>query len=176
MNVIEDLNVSGMKKRCKPKLDDNGNYIKNGQASKAALNDAISDAAWYQLRQKIAHQSIKQGKKHVVVPAHHTSQECSECHHVDASSRDGEKYICSECGYFGDADNNAGNNIGNKGIEIEGLSSSKVRLVRPEFTPQIRLRRYHSHGRVSRGTSQSKVNDLKTGCLRSDPIDSKAIA
>ncbi|MBR8833226.1 MAG: transposase [Stigonema ocellatum SAG 48.90 = DSM 106950] len=44
MNVLEDLNVSGMKKRCKPKVDENGNYIKNGQAAKAGLNDAISDA------------------------------------------------------------------------------------------------------------------------------------
>ncbi|MBR8833230.1 MAG: transposase [Stigonema ocellatum SAG 48.90 = DSM 106950] len=112
------------------------------------------DAAWYQLRQKIAHQSKKRGKKHVVVAAHHTSQECSACHHVDASSRDGEKYICSECGYFSDADNNAGNNIGNKGIELEGFNSSKVRLVRPEFTPQIRQRRNHLHGQVSRGTSK----------------------
>jgi|GEM_PF-3981460 len=81
-----------------------------------------------------------------------------------------------ERGFTQERDNNAGNNIGNKGVEFQGLSSSKVRLVKPEFTPQIRLRRNHPHGRVSRGTSQFKVNDLKTGCLRSDPIDSKAIA
>ena len=173
MNVIEDLNVSGMKKRSLPKLDENGKYIKNGQAAKSGLNDAISDAAWYQLRQKIAYQSQKQGKKHTVVAAHHTSQECSECYHISADNRDGEKFICSECGYFDDADNNAGSNIGNKGIEIFKLNSSKVRLVRPEFTPQIRLRRNHPLRGVSRGTNQSKVNDLKTGCLRSDPIDSK---
>ena len=46
----------------------------------------------------------------------------------------------SKCGYFDDADNNAGSNIGNEGIKIFNLNSSKVRLVRPEFTPQIRLR------------------------------------
>ena len=64
-------------------------------------------------------------------------------------------------------------NIGNKGIEQEMLNLDRVRLVRPEFTPQIRLRRNHLHGQVSRGTSESKVDNLKTGCLRSDPIDSK---
>ena len=33
MNVVEDLNVSAMKKRCQPKIDENGKYIKNGQAA-----------------------------------------------------------------------------------------------------------------------------------------------
>ena len=173
MNVVEDLNVSGMKKRCQPKIDENGKYIKNGQAAKSALNEAISDAAWYQFRQKIAQQSKKQGKKHVIVSPHHTSQECPECHHIRADNRDKEKFVCLECGHFDDADNNAGVNIGNKGIKQEMLNLDRVRLVRPEFTPQIRLRRNHFLRVVSRGTSKSKVIDLKTGCLRSDPKDYK---
>ena len=176
MNAVEDLNVSGMKKRCKPKVDENGKYVENGQAAKSALNEAISDAAWYQLRQIIAQQSKKQGKKQVVVSPHHTSQECPECHHISADNRDKEKFVCSECGHFDDADNNGGVNIGNKGIKQEMLNSERVRLVRPEFTPQICLRRNHFRGGVSRGTSESKVINLKTGCLRSDPKDSKTIA
>ncbi|MBR8838866.1 MAG: transposase [Stigonema ocellatum SAG 48.90 = DSM 106950] len=165
MNVVEDLNISGMKKRCRPKVDENGKYIKNGQTAKSALNEAISDAAWYQLRTKIAEQSRKQGKKHVVVLPHHTSQECPECHHISADNRDKEKFVCSECGHFNDADNNAGVNIGNKGIEQEMLNLDRVRLVRPEFTPQIRLRRNHLHGQVSRGTSEYKVDKKENWML-----------
>ena len=45
---LEDLKVSNMKKRCKPKKDEvTGRYLNNGQSRKAGLNRAISDASWY---------------------------------------------------------------------------------------------------------------------------------
>jgi putative transposase len=39
--VFEDLNIKGMKARCKPKKDENGKYLKNGQSRKVGLNRAI---------------------------------------------------------------------------------------------------------------------------------------
>ena len=51
---LEDLKVSNMKKRCKPKKDEQtGRYINNGQSRKVGLNRAISDCGWYELRTKI---------------------------------------------------------------------------------------------------------------------------
>lgn len=45
---FENLNIKGMKARCKPKKDpETGKSIKNGQAAKSALNKAICDASWY---------------------------------------------------------------------------------------------------------------------------------
>ena len=41
----EDLNITGMKKRCKPKKS-KGRFMPNGQSAKRALNRAISDASW----------------------------------------------------------------------------------------------------------------------------------
>ena len=43
---LEDLNIKGMMKRCKPKQDEKGNYIPNGQAAKSGLNKSIGDVAW----------------------------------------------------------------------------------------------------------------------------------
>lgn len=42
--ICEKLNIKGMKARCKPKQDENGNYVKNGQSRKVGLNRSISDA------------------------------------------------------------------------------------------------------------------------------------
>lgn len=109
------------------------------------------------MRQKIKHQSDKQGKLHVVVPPHHTSQKCSNCNHCAKGNREGEKFICEECGYYTDADNNAALNIANKGIEQERLNPNQVRQVMSEFTPKINVRRYHQPiGLMSQGIAKFK--------------------
>jgi putative transposase len=46
--AVEDLNIKGMKARCKPKKQ-NGRFLPNGQSAKRGLNRAISDAAWGEL-------------------------------------------------------------------------------------------------------------------------------
>lgn len=158
-NSVEALNVKGMMKRCKPKKDESGNYIKNGQSAKSGLNRVIADAAWYGLDQKIKAQSIKQGKLHIPVEPQHTSQECQKCHHVDASNRDGEKFVCTNCGHVDDADNNAGSNIAIKAIRTAKLNKT-VRVVSSEFTPQIKVRRYHQHCLVSQGSRKHNGSTL----------------
>jgi putative transposase len=102
---FENLNIKSMKARCKPKNDpETGKFIKNGQVAKSALNKAISDAAWYSLRIKTEHQANKLGNWVEDVPAHHSSQECSECHYISPKNRDGEKFVCESCGHHDDAD------------------------------------------------------------------------
>jgi putative transposase len=102
---FEDLNIKGMKARCKPKKDpETDKFIRNGQAAKSALNKAISDASWYSLRVKTEYQANKLGNWVEDVHAHHSSQECSECHHVSPVNRNGEKFVCEECGHHEDAD------------------------------------------------------------------------
>jgi len=65
ITAFENLNIKGMKSRCKPRVDPvSGRYIKNGQAAKSALNKAISDAAWYSLRQKTLHQAAIRQPSH----------------------------------------------------------------------------------------------------------------
>ncbi|WP_310834025.1 transposase [Aetokthonos hydrillicola] len=109
--AVEDLNVSGMLKRCRPKVDEKGRFLSNGQSAKKALNRSISDASWNELTQKIEYMAGKSGKMLIKVNPKHTSQKCNICGHIDASSRDKEKFICVSCNHMAQADINAAKNI-----------------------------------------------------------------
>jgi len=108
--VREDLNIKGMKSRCKPKRV-KGRFMPNGQSAKRGLNRSISDASWGELFSKIEWLAAKAGKPVLSVNPKFTSQECSSCHHVSKSNRDGEKFVCEECGHIDHADTQASRTI-----------------------------------------------------------------
>ncbi|MEH2417049.1 RNA-guided endonuclease InsQ/TnpB family protein [Nostoc sp.] len=108
--VQEDLNVKAMKSRCKPKRE-KGRFMANGQSAKRGLNRSISDASWGELFSKIAWLALKSGKPVLSVNPKFTSQECSVCHHLAKASRDGEKFICENCGHIDHADTQASRTI-----------------------------------------------------------------
>ncbi|MEH1805684.1 RNA-guided endonuclease InsQ/TnpB family protein [Nostoc sp.] len=125
--ALEDLNISGMLKRCKVKIDENtGRFLKNGQSRKKGLNRAISDASWSDLILKIQYLAAKQGKVVIKINPKHSSQECRNCGHIDKSNRDGEKFICTECGYHEHADIGAAKTIRDRGLEIVRGDSAKL--------------------------------------------------
>ena len=106
----EELNIKGMKARCKPKRE-NGRFLPNGQSAKRALNRAISDASWGGLFQKIAWLALKAGKPVFKVAPHHTSQECLSCGHISKNNRKEEKFLCENCGHLDHADTQASRNL-----------------------------------------------------------------
>lgn len=108
--IREDLNIKGMKSRCKPKKV-KGRFMSNGQSAKRGLNRSISDASWGELFSKIEWQATKAGKPVLSVNPKFTSQECSACHYVSKSNRDGEKFLCEECGHIDHADTQASRTI-----------------------------------------------------------------
>ncbi len=64
--ALEDLNVSGMMRRCRVKIDNKtGRFLKNGQSRKKSLNRSISDAGWSELTLKIEYLAAKQGVRFV---------------------------------------------------------------------------------------------------------------
>lgn len=132
--VVEDLNVKGMSKRCAPKQDETAKYIRNNQSAKRALNRLIRDCSWGNLKLKIQSVAEKFGCIVLDVNPKYTSQTCSNCGHVDSASRNKEKFVCTNCGFIADADNQAAINIGKKGLEILGLSLSKLLEVTQEVT------------------------------------------
>ena len=109
--VHEDLNIKGMKARCKTKRDGKGRAMPNGQSAKRGLNRSISDAAWGGLLQKVGWLGAKAGKPVLAVNPKHTSQECSACGHVSKTNRDGEKFVCEACGHIDHADTQASRTI-----------------------------------------------------------------
>lgn len=103
----EDLNITGMSKRCKLKKSENGRFLPNGQSAKRGLNRAILDAGWGTIFQKIGWLAMKAGRPVVQFRTPYSSQECPKCGHIDKSSRDGEKFVCTNCGHVDHADTKA---------------------------------------------------------------------
>ncbi|WP_036486883.1 RNA-guided endonuclease TnpB family protein [Myxosarcina sp. GI1] len=137
--AFEALNIQGMKKRCKPKFcSQTGKYLSNNQKSKSQLNKAISDAAWYSLRQKTQHQAAKLGTWVIEVNPRGSSQECCKCHYISPKNRDKEKFVCENCGHYDDADLNAGNILAQRGKEKLGIDTltvvSRKVTTEPELT------------------------------------------
>jgi putative transposase len=126
--AVENLNVSAMKRRCKPHVDEEtGRFLKNGQSRKRGLNRSISDASWSELTLKIEYLAAKHGKVVIKVNPKHTSQKCQNCGHIDALSRDEEKFICTQCGYMAHADINAAKNIRDRAFSIVRGDSSELK-------------------------------------------------
>jgi len=155
--AVENLNISGMLRRCKVKVDEpalfaqrlpflrnaartektgfpsqatggekTGRFLKNGQSRKKGLNRSISDAGWSDLILKIEYLAVKQGKVVIKVNPKHSSQECRSCGHIDKSNRDGEKFICTQCGYHEHADIGAAKTIRDRGLEMVRGDSAKL--------------------------------------------------
>ncbi|MEG3862484.1 RNA-guided endonuclease InsQ/TnpB family protein [Microcoleus sp. herbarium12] len=128
VNVIalENLNISGMMRRCQVKSDEKtGRFLKNGQSRKKGLNRSISDAGWSELTLKIEYLAAKQGKVVIKVNPKYSSTECRNCGQIDKSNRDGEKFICVECGYHEHADIGAAKTIRDRALEMVRGGSAK---------------------------------------------------
>jgi putative transposase len=108
--IREDLNISAMKQRAKPKRS-KGRFMPNGQSAKRGLNRAISDASWSELFSKVGWIATKAGKPVLAVNPCHSSQECSACGHTSPLNREGEKFVCESCGHLDHADTQASRTI-----------------------------------------------------------------
>lgn len=112
--VVEKLPVTNMVRRAKPKPDPDlpGEFLPNGQAAKTGLNRSIHDAGWAQFLTFLDAKAEDAGRRVVKVPAHHTSQMCHQCGHVDAGNRVIQaEFRCLACGHEANADTNAAKNI-----------------------------------------------------------------
>jgi putative transposase len=86
--VLEDLRVANM--------------IRNRH-----LAGSISDASWGKLGDMLAYKMAWTGGDCVKIDAAYSSQTCSSCGHVDATSRHEIRFRCTGCGHLDHADNNA---------------------------------------------------------------------
>lgn len=135
--VREDLNIKGMKSRCKPKKA-KGRFLPNGQSAKRSLNRSITDASWGELFAKIAWLAAKLGKPVLSVNPKHTSQECSACAHISKSNREGEKFLCEECGHIDHADTQASRTI-LKRVNLEFVSNRHKKPTHTSLVPTCGL-------------------------------------
>jgi putative transposase len=109
--VHEDLHISNMTRRPRPRPDFRGAYQPNGAAAKTGLNRSIHDAGWGQLLAMITYKAESAGRTVLAINPHHTSRTCAHCGHRSAENRHGTTFRCQACGYHGHADINAATNI-----------------------------------------------------------------
>ncbi|MFL5653246.1 MAG: RNA-guided endonuclease InsQ/TnpB family protein [Ktedonobacteraceae bacterium] len=115
--VFEDLHITNLVKRPKPKQDEeSGQYLPNGAAAKAGLNKSIVDAGWSQFVQWCTYKAAWAGRTLVQVDPKHTSQICSGCGAVVKKDLS-ERWHSCECGCELDRDTNAAKNILKLGLQ-----------------------------------------------------------
>lgn len=112
--AIEKLNLAGMSKRAKAKVDPNnpGEFLPNGQSAKKALNRKLRLAALAQFGEFLEYKARLSGGQVVEVDPRNTSRRCSSCGYVAQENRESQAvFLCQKCGYSDNADHNAAVNI-----------------------------------------------------------------
>jgi putative transposase len=140
--AAEELPIENMMKRCQPIKSSTGRCLPNNQSAKRGLNRSLSDASWYDLTKKLEYLAAKSGKILNKVNPQYTSKTCSKCSHVDRDSRNGEKFICTNCGHIDDANLQAARNVKTKAIEAYGLPIVKkirAKMVRVDCSKPVQL-------------------------------------
>ena len=134
--IFENLNIKGLLKKCQPKQDENGKYLKNGRNAKKALSRLIADAAWGELKLKIKSVAEKLGLYFVEVDPRNSSRQCSKCGYIDKNNRKGERFLClnENCNHLEDSDIQAAKNLLNRGLKQLGISLSQLLAVRQKVT------------------------------------------
>ncbi|MRH90627.1 transposase [Nocardia sp. SYP-A9097] len=113
--VIEDLRIRNMTRSARGTLSEPGSHV----AQKAGLNRAILDKGWHVIELALHNIARRTGCRIVKVPPAYTSQRCSECHVVDAKSRESQAvFRCTACGHREHADVNAAKNILADGLSV----------------------------------------------------------
>jgi transposase len=102
---VEDLKIGNMTRSARGTAGDPGRSVR----AKAGLNREILRSGWGLLVRRLEDKAP--GRVQKVKPAF-TSQRCSACGQVDADSRESQaRFACTACGYAGNADVNAAQNI-----------------------------------------------------------------
>lgn len=112
--AIEKLNLSGMSKKAKAKVDPNnpGEFLPNGQTAKKALNRKLRLSALAQFGEFLEYKARLSGGQIVEVDPRNTSRHCSSCGHVARENRESQaEFLCKSCGHSDNADHNAAINI-----------------------------------------------------------------
>ena len=97
--------------------------VSSKRLAKTRMANSVHDAGWSILRNMLSYKSIATGGVMPVVPERYSSQTCSVCGCIPASSPKGlgalgvRQWRCDECGMLHDRDINAARNIEIAGAE-----------------------------------------------------------
>jgi putative transposase len=118
--VHENLKITNMTARSKPRPDGIGGYEPNGAAAKSGLNKSINDAGWGIFLRVLSAKAESAGRQVIAVNPRYTSQRCAECGHAAAGNRVTQAvFRCLACSHQAHADINAARNILRAGLALQ---------------------------------------------------------
>jgi len=126
---VEALSTTNMSRRAKPKQDEAGKFLPNGQAAKSGLNKSIADAGWASFINILTFKAEKAGQKVIAVNPNGTSQHCSNCLNRVSKELSERWHYCPSCGLELDRDTNAAILIKKVGLGIASLKKARKSLV-----------------------------------------------
>ena len=105
---VEKLQIKNMSASAKGNNEDPGKNVK----AKAGLNKSILDQGWFEFKRQLEYKLFWMGGMLAEVNPRNTSQQCSDCGHVEKENRVSQKvFRCKRCGLEEHADINAAKNI-----------------------------------------------------------------
>ena len=133
---IEKLRVSNMARKNKPKQDEGGQYLPNGQSAKSGLNKSFADAGISRFLNDILPQvAAKAQCKVIKVNSAGTSQHCAICLNRVPKSLLDRWHDCPHCGVSIQRDHNSGILIKKVGLGVrltikrEGRKTGEVSIL-----------------------------------------------
>jgi len=115
--VFEDLKLTNMVRRPRPRPAEDGGFTRNGAGAKTGLNRSLLDQALGKILLFSRYKAARAGKIVLTVPAHFSSQECSCCGHTSPANRKSQaQFHCEACGHTENADANASAVIQKRGL------------------------------------------------------------
>lgn len=127
--VFEALKVKGMTASVKGSIDKPGKNVRQ----KTGLNRSILASGWGQIKLYTQYKSRRAGKLSIEVPAHYSSQECSQCGFTHPDNRRSQaEFFCQRCKHIDNADTNASKVLVKRGAALilgDGMAKKKVKRV-----------------------------------------------
>jgi putative transposase len=177
VHVLEALQVRNMTRKAKPKTE-NGKWVRNGAAAKSGLNKAILGSAWGRLAVYLKYKAERRNQLVLVVPAHYSSQECSECKYTHPDNRaEQAKFVCQRCGLTLHADINA-----SRVIRARGMAQLRAGVVvKPKKRIAMKRKVQTETGAgcpgvpVERMVSRSREQSLETHAASKQEISNRGV-
>ncbi|MFA7307588.1 MAG: RNA-guided endonuclease TnpB family protein [Hyphomicrobium sp.] len=134
--AIENLNIKGMSATCKPKQDENGKYLPNGQAAKSGLNKSILDCGWGNFVEMLEYKAEWYGKSILRIGRFEpSSKTCSDCGYINKELTLKDREWTCKCGSVLNRDVNAAINI--KNFALRNHLSAEYRLKNRNELPTL---------------------------------------
>ena len=125
--VMEDLKISKMTKKAKPKQEANGKWMKNQAAQKSGLNRSILRVGWHKLETLTRYKAYRRGSLLVKISPQFSSQECADCSHIHPANRKNQaEFVCLSCGHRDNADRNAALVLKKRAIKLLKHSGTEL--------------------------------------------------